>query len=155
MTNLRVPTLHVPLLPHHTWKHVWPMRSSGPRNILSAVYFHIWKKELYKKMFPDNLFLKNNVLWCFGEKGSSNRTDVNTFCVNHSQCLAIYLSICLLVCLSIYLSIYLSIGLVFLFIFELSIYLFIDFFICLSFYWTSLIHLSTCLLSKMFFFALR
>ena len=56
MTNQHVPTLHINLIPHQKWYHVfWAMWSCRPRNTLSAVYFHIWKKNTYKKLSPDNL----------------------------------------------------------------------------------------------------
>ena len=113
MANLRVPTLHVALIPHQKWYHVfWEMWSSGHRNILSAVYFHIWKKTCIRKCRRTIFFWKTafcDVLICLGEKGSHNRTDVTTFCVNHRQYPAINLFSCLSVCLSIYLPTYLSI----------------------------------------------
>ena len=91
------------------------MWRSDSRNILSAVYFQIWKKTCIRKSRRTIFFWKTAfcdvLIYVLVKRGSNNTTDVTTFWENHSQypavCLSVYLSIYLPTYLSIYLSTYL------------------------------------------------
>ena len=164
MANLRVPTLHVALIPHQKWYHVfWEMWSSGHRNILSAVYFHIWKKNMYKKMSTDNLFLKNSVLWCFDMSWWKGVQQQNR--CNHILCKPQPVPCCLSVCLSIYLPTYLSIYLSTYLPTYLSIYLptylptylsiYLSIYLCVWCLYSSLVYLPSYLFIDLFHLFVR
>ena len=81
------------------------MWRSGPRNILSAVFFTHGRKILYKETLPDSLsWKKKHFVMLSNENGSHDKKSMNTWCESHL--LPIYLSVCLSICCSslIYLS---------------------------------------------------
>ena len=70
----------------------------GPRNILSAVFFHTWKKRIVSENVAGHSFLKENRLVMFSSENGPTTEKTSTHGVKATYYLSCYISVCLSIC---------------------------------------------------------